>query len=309
MSKRRRGERQTHHQVPSLRSLAQHAVHIASGRPVGRPHHNFPNVQRRMDTPMTESRSSGTQTNKRLREGAEQVGQGLQVTVPRSVPNSYNNNYTVQLNYADNYRHDIAQSGAASAYQAFRMSGIFDPDRTGTGHQPFFRDMWASQYDYFTVISVDYTIRMYNAFADPVTYTAVGTSAQRVGAVNVTQFLGTTNPADITTPANGIIYPAAEMKNTITKFLVPEDVIELSGSLTQADFIVDAKDADSDNTWIAVGSNPTVDRIFGYVISPAQWTALTGVNETPYSAIQVQVILNYTVQFTQINQSLRSVSS
>ena len=305
MSKRRKGHQSVHHQVPTLRQLAQHAVHIASGRPVARPSRHFPSVQRvTMDTTMSEATS-----NKRKREGAEQVGQGLQVTVPRNVPNSYNNNYTVQLNYADNYRHDIAQTGSTSAYQAFRMSGIFDPDRTGVGHQPFFRDMWASQYDYFAVLQCDYVIRMYNAFADPVTFTAVGTSAQRIGCVNVTQFLGTTNPADITTPSNGVIYPAAEMKNTNTYLLAPEDQLEIKGSLTQADFIVDAKDADSDQTWIAVGSNPTVDRIFGYVISPAQWTSLTGVSETPYSSIVVQVVLNYTVQFTQVNQSLRSVSS
>ena len=244
-----------------------------------------------------------------MADAVQQVGQGLQLTVPKSVPHSYNNNYTVKLTYADNYRHDIAQSGSASTYQAFRMSGIFDPDRTGVGHQPFFRDMWASQYDYFSVIQCDYKIRLYNAFADPVTFTAVGTSAQRIGAINATMFLGTTNPADITTPANGVIYPAAEMKNTITELLVPEEKIEFNGSLTQGDFIPDAKDADSDQTWIAVGSNPTIDRIFGYVLSPAQWTGLVGASETPYTSVIVQVIIDYTVQFTQVNQSLRSVSS
>ena len=92
MSKRRRGNRHTHFQVPSLRSLAAHAVALQSGRPVARP-------RRAMDTPMTESRSSGTQTNKRSRsaaaDGATEVGQGALITIPRNIPRGFNDNYTV----------------------------------------------------------------------------------------------------------------------------------------------------------------------------------------------------------------------
>lgn len=257
-----------------------------------------------MDTQMSESTS-----NKRQRSGPEQVGNGLEVTVPRNVPHLYNNNYTVKLTYADNYLHNIACNGSASTAQVFRMNSIFDPDVTGTGHQPVMRDLWASQYDYYTVIQADYKLRFYNAAFDSITYTAVGTSAQRPACVNATHVMGTTNSADITTPANGFIYPQAEMKNTVTEFLTPEGYIEFKGSLTQGDFIVDAKDADSDNTWVAVGSNPAVPRFFGYILSPAVWNTLTGQSETLYACIQVQVIIDYTVQFTQMNQALRSISS
>lgn len=303
MSKRRRGERQVHHQVPSLRQLATRAVQRNEGAHFA---HNARAWRGRinMDVPMSTASTGNSNA-----DAAKQVGQGLGVTIPRNVPNSYNNNYTVQLNYADNYRHDVANNGAATATQLFRMNGIFDPDYTGTGHQPFFRDMWASQYDYFAVLKCDYSIRMYNANAEAVTYTAVGTNAQRIGAVNVVQFLGTTNASDVSSAANGLIYPAAEMKNTNTYLLEPEGVLEFRGSLTQGDFMVDAKDADSDQTWVAVGSNPTVGRVFGYAISPAQWAAIVGISEASYSAIIVQVVLNYTVQFTQVNQALRSVSS
>lgn len=259
------------------------------------------------DTVMSEARSAGTQTNKRKREGAEQVGQGLEVTVPRNVPHLYNNTYTVRLTYADNYRHDIAQNGSASASQTFRMNSIYDPDITGTGHQPILRDLWASQYDYYAVLQCDYKIRMYNAHGEAVTFTAVGTNAQKIGCVNVSLLKCTTNAADYS--ASGLVYPIAEQKNVETRFLIPEDYTEFSGSLTQGDFMVDAKDADSDPTWTAVGSNPTIARSFGYVISPAQYTGLTGVNETPYSSIQVQVIIDYIVQFTQMNQSLRAIAS
>ena len=267
-----------------------------------------------MDTEMSSSTSTGTQTNRRAgrtgaaADGVKEAGQGLRPTIPKSIPHGWDNTYTVRLTYADNYRHDIAQNGSASVYQAFRVDSIFDPDATGTGHQPILRDLWASQYDFYTVLACDYKIRLYNAAADTVTYTAVGTSAQRIGCINAT-LLRTLTAGDFSAAANGYLYPSGEMKNAITSFLPPTESMEWSGTLTPGDLIVEAKDADSDAIWTAVGSNPTITRYVGYILSPAQWATLTGVSETPYSTIQVQVILDYTVQFTQMNASLRTVSS
>lgn len=258
---------------------------------------------------MGESRSIGTQTgSKRSRtdaaDGAMEAGGGLQVTVPRNVPHCYNNNYTVRLTYADNYRHDV--NYGAAGRQVFRANSIFDPDFTGLGHQPMFRDMWTSQYDYYSVLACEYEIHLYNAAVDTVTYTAVGTSAQRLGSVQAS-FLRTTDSDDFITTTT--VYPIAEMKNVTTKFLIPEDSITFAGTVTPGDFLVDAKDADDDNTWVAVGSNPNVPRFIGYVITAAQWASVSGQNKTPFSAIQAFVKLHYTVQFTQINPSLRRVPS
>lgn len=266
-----------------------------------------------MDTVMSSSTSTGTQTSSRggrsaAADGVKEAGQGLRPTIPKSIPHGWDNTYTVRLTYADNFRHDIAQNGGASVYQAFRVDSIFDPDATGSGHQPILRDLWASQYDFYTVLACDYKIRLYNANADPVTYTAVGTSAQRIGCINAT-LLRTLTAGDFGAAANGYIYPSGEMKNAMTSFLPPSESLEWNGTLTPGDLIVEAKDADSDAIWTAVGSNPTITRYIGYILSPAQWAALVGASETPYSTIQVQVILDYTVQFTQMNASLRTVSS
>ncbi|KAE9074588.1 hypothetical protein PF010_g24619 [Phytophthora fragariae] len=253
-------------------------------------------------------------SNKRARiettaaeEGAEQVGQGLQVTKPTSFPHLYNNNYTVQLTYADNYRHDIAQNGSA-INQVFRTNNIFDVDYTGGGHQPMARDLWASMYDYYTVLACKYKINIYNASGqDPVTFTAAGTSGQVIGAVNVTT-IPTTDVTDITNNT-GFVYPAAEVKNTRTYWLIPGQNLTLKGTLTPGDFMVDAKDSDADTTWTANGSNPAAPRFLGYIASAGNYSALTGVNETPYTHLMVQVILQYTVQFTQINPTLRQTNS
>lgn len=310
MSKRRRGERFTHYQVPSLRDLARHAVHVASGRPVAR---TFQHARSIMDTPMTESRSVGTQAGKRQRaavDGANEVGQGLQVTIPRSVPHLFNNNYTVRLTYADNYRHDVACNGTGGYQQTFRSSSIFDPDLTGTGHQPIMRDLWASQYDYYTVLACEYKLTFFNAAFDSTTYTAVGTSQQQLAAVNLS-FMRSTNATDFSNASGtGFAYPQLEMKNVLeTHMLVPDEKVVISGTVTPGDFIIDAHDADSDPVWTAVGSNPALLRLIGYIITPCQWAAVVGAGETQYAAIQVQVVLNYTVQFTQLAQSLRSTSS
>lgn len=308
MSKRRRGQRHTYYQVPSLQSLALRALPRSTTYS-----HSNSNLRRSlfgMDSEMTGSvASSSTQTSsKRARtdaaDGAREAGGGLQVVIPRSVPHCYNNNYTVRLTYADNYRHEVNYGN--SSRQIFRTNSIFDPDYTGTGHQPLFRDLWASQYDYYTVLSCEYEIHFYNGSTDNLTWTSVGTASQRIGSVQV-HSLATTNPDDFVT--NAACYPIAEMKNVATRFLVPEDTFAITGTLTPGDFIVDAKDADSDNTWVANGSNPGVPRYFGYVITSAQWNALSGQSETPYSVIQVFAKLHYTVQFTQVAPSLRQTSS
>lgn len=314
MSKRRKGHQSVHHQVPTLRALARHAVDIASGRPVARPSRHFPNVQprRTMDVPMSSSTSTGTQTSSRggrsaAADGVKEAGQGLRPTIPKSIPHGWDNTYTVRLTYADNFRHEIAQNGS-SIYQAFRVDSIFDPDATGTGHQPILRDLWASQYDFYTVLACDYRIIMYNANADPITYTAAGTSAQRIGCINAT-LLRTLTAGDFSAASNGYLYPCGEMKNTLTEFLPPAETLTFSGTITPGDLIVEAKDADSDAIWTAVGSNPSITRYIGYILSSANWAALAGQSETAYSTIQVQVILDYTVQFTQMNAGLRTVSS
>jgi hypothetical protein len=256
---------------------------------------------------MADTQSVGTQTSKRQRtmaEGAEQVGQGLQVTIPRNVPHAYNNNFTVRLTYADTFLHEV-NYGAAVA-QVFRSNSTFDPDFTGTGHQPMMRDLWASQYDYYAVLACDYEVHLYNGSVDTMTWTSVGTASQRVGCVQAT-FLRSTNSSDFVTTTT--VFPVAEMKNATTKFLVPEDVDTFTGTVTQGDFIVDAKDADSDTTWTAVGSNPAVSRFIGYVLTSAQKGALTGQGETPWNVITAYVKLHYTVQFTQISPALRELSS
>ena len=79
--------------------------------------------------------------------------------------------------------------------------------------------------------------------------------------------------------------------------------------ITGGDFLVDAKDADDDKTWTAVGSNPTVQRHIAQVINSMVGSSLVGQSEQSYAAIHVLTTLEYDVQFTQMNQAIRSLPS
>jgi hypothetical protein len=48
-----------------------------------------------------------------------------------------------------------------------RWNSTFDPDATGGGHQPLYRDTFASVYDHYSVISARAQIRLINDTADP----------------------------------------------------------------------------------------------------------------------------------------------
>ena len=112
---------------------------------------------------MSESVSTSTQTGSTsaAKQGANEVGAGLQVTIPRAIPHGYNNNYTVRLTYADAFNLLITNAGGGTSH-TFRTNSIYDPDYTATGHQPLMRDLWASQYDYYTVLACHYEIQIYN---------------------------------------------------------------------------------------------------------------------------------------------------
>lgn len=229
-------------------------------------------------------------------DGAKEAGMGLQVTKPpSSIPHLYNNNFTVNLTYADNYQLTVKCDGTDSDSYLWRMNSIYDPDYTGAGHQPNQRDLWAAMYSYYTVLACDYKIKMYNASVDTLTFTEGGSSSQRMGSLNV-NCMATTNTSDFT---GTYLFPMGEMKNVRTKFLPPEGTAKFQGVLTPGDFIMDGKDADTDTTWTAVGSNPAVDRYLGIHVTPVAQATQVGQSESQYATLVLQVILNYTVQFTE----------
>lgn len=57
----------------------------------------------------------------------------------------------VRHKYCSTVTLPFAAAGTVSTYQ-FRANSMFDPDLTGTGHQPMFTDEMVAQYRYYTVV-------------------------------------------------------------------------------------------------------------------------------------------------------------
>lgn len=66
----------------------------------------------------------------------------------------------VKLRYAEEFSLD-ATAGSLT-YYAFRANSIFDPNYTGTGHQPMNFDAWALIYNHYTVLSSKVTLYAIN---------------------------------------------------------------------------------------------------------------------------------------------------
>jgi hypothetical protein len=85
--------------------------------------------------------------------GAGPAALGLRVGFPA--------NRTVELDYAS-MTYCSSGSGTIGLYQ-FRLNSAFDPDYTGTGHQPMGFDQWAAYYNHYVVEACAYEISINTA--------------------------------------------------------------------------------------------------------------------------------------------------
>jgi len=82
--------------------------------------------------------------------GAGPAAHGLRVGFPAE--------RTVDLVYSD-YDTMSSSTGVLAKYQ-YRLNSCFDPDYTGTGHQPMGFDQWSAYYNHYVVESVDYEVQL-----------------------------------------------------------------------------------------------------------------------------------------------------
>lgn len=75
----------------------------------------------------------------------------------RPVLSGFPTSKMVKLRYIDS---DITLDAAAglTADYVFRANSVFDPDYTGTGHQPMGRDQWSEVYNRYTVLGSKITL-------------------------------------------------------------------------------------------------------------------------------------------------------
>lgn len=58
---------------------------------------------------------------------------------------------------------DLIQLTGTTAQYTFRGNSLFDPDFTGTGHQPYYYDQYIAVYQRYRVISTSFTMRVANS--------------------------------------------------------------------------------------------------------------------------------------------------
>lgn len=61
-------------------------------------------------------------------------------------------NYPMFMKYSDRYTLTVPALGVPICHQ-LNLNSLYDPDRTGVGHQPYFRDQMVNFYDNYKVIS------------------------------------------------------------------------------------------------------------------------------------------------------------
>lgn len=77
---------------------------------------------------------------------------GMLASIPRGVK-AYPQMRLVRHRYVDNIAMPAASAAGFPSLYWFRANSVFDPDYTGTGHQPLYHDEMAAVYNFYTVIA------------------------------------------------------------------------------------------------------------------------------------------------------------
>lgn len=182
------------------------------------------------------------------------------------------NSIITKLRYCDVIKH--TSTLGATGTNSFRANGIFDPDFTGVGHQPMWRDNYASIYNHYVVIGSKIKMCV---------------TPQTLGVPFIAGIVG-----DDDTTLSSTVTTRMEQNNSIWK-AVP---IAEAGQPTILEayfeplemFGIDAKD---DGTFGAtsVGADPTEQWIYGC------WVAAADASQTGSCLISYEI--EYTVKFSE----------
>lgn len=80
---------------------------------------------------------------------------GRRLTLRNKGLTPFPSRYITSLKYSDTF--SVGTTSGVSLYQ-FRLNSIFDPNLTGTGHQPYGHDELADLYNRYRVVSVSYVV-------------------------------------------------------------------------------------------------------------------------------------------------------
>lgn len=189
---------------------------------------------------------------------------------------------TVKLRYSDCVSINPTTGGTLT-FHAFRANGLYDPDRTGIGHQPYGYDQISQFYDHYEVLGSKCTISVNDsttALTVPVVYGLLLNDDSSSGITNVNWMIESglskyayKNPGDFKTR-------------------------KLTSKYSKKKFFVNQKD--SANVMAPVGSDPTEQA--DYLI----WVAGQCDTASDPTAVFIHVVIDYIVRFSERKEIAQS---
>lgn len=189
--------------------------------------------------------------------------------VPRNMPMLIPDRARTQLIYSDNVQ-IVGTSTAALLSYLFRCNSLFDPDQSGTGHQPYLFDQWAALYPSYLVIRSHAKITVYsgetnlnNLFDDLICFGII--HASQSSPANFSAFLE--NPQYVSD-----ILPVGEFGRSIT-FNQHWDLVNEPGNP-----FTEYMEGLASGYSAAVAANPAVSPLFQVMHTPANGVANGQIN-------------------------------
>lgn len=122
----------------------------------------------------TRRRTSRRRSSFRRRRVSRRTSSRRRASVGRVRGSLIPDRFFVRLKYSEVFGMSYAGAGFANYYQ-FRTNSLYDPNLTGTGHQPLGYDAWSSFYSRYRVRGMSYVV----------TFTNIETAAQMEVAITL----------------------------------------------------------------------------------------------------------------------------
>ena len=176
----------------------------------------------------------------------------------QSSDSPFPNKLPFRLEYADMIRYN-----AVFASHQWQMNSIYDPDKTGGGHQPLGRDNYAAIYNNYTVTGFRYKI------------TIMPTSSEQIMYCVMPQGTNAAGPSD----SAGLYTAIERSKMTRWGFIAPQSVASkpttLRGKVKIRDILGQTKTKfiGDDNNSAGFGSDPVNNPYFNITLCSSDFTA------------------------------------
>jgi len=163
----------------------------------------------------------------------------------------------------------LVASAGASAIHVFSANSIFDPDVTGVGHQPMYRDQYAALYENYVVLGSKINVEFVN---------------HNTGSGAIVSVSG-----DNDTTIVSAVDTRTEQSNCIASAMAPASKTTLFMTYSPEKHL---GTTDSDNGITAVGSSPSNQWYYGI--------AACHIDSTSSLTTYARVTIEYTVKFTEL---------